>query len=120
MKTLLSTALVACLCLPSWSQAASENEGQSRRPKGPDIEFLDSTEAYWVNKSFNDTLFYGAGGSVNSVRKERDQFRNDEALRKIYKPTKIVEITVSGNPQTTPMPRLRMDGKEAPSRPSNP
>lgn len=117
MRAVFSLALLACLALPGWSQAAdSKDEGQ-KRPSGPEVEFLDSTEAYWVNKGFNDTLFYGAGGSMNSARNERDQFRSDQALRKIYKPTRVIEIRVDGKTQQVAAPTLKMDGKAVKTSP---
>ena len=107
----LALVLLAGLVLasPSWAQSSSNNDPRPKN-EGPEVEFLDSQDAYWVNKGFNDTLYYGAGGSVNAARLERDQFRDDQALRKIYKPTKVVEIKVNGPAKTVPV--LKIDGKE--------
>jgi hypothetical protein len=90
-----------------WAQSS---EAPTPKSDGPDVRFVDSPDAYWVNKSVNDTLYYGAGGSFNAARHERDQFRDDQALLRIYKPTKTVEIKSSGKAQTAPV--LRMNGKE--------
>jgi hypothetical protein len=111
MRLLLACALaVCCLAGPGWSQGADPDTTptpRSRSDQDASFEFVDSQDAYWVTKAFNDTLYYNGGGSVNSVRLERDQFRNDDVLRKIYKPSKV---EVKGS---TKGPTLKMGDKEA-------
>lgn len=113
---LVCTLLVGCLWASGWAQSDPASPSPSEPAKAssssnePDVEFIDSKDAYWVNKGFNDTLFYGApGGSVNAVRLERDQFRSDDVLRKIYKPPQGVEV--KGSNKTAPV--LKMGGKES-------
>jgi hypothetical protein len=115
---ILSAALVASLlAAPAFAQSNSNRyqEGENakiRELQSPEVEFLNSSEAYWVTKGYNDMLYYGNGGSVNSVRLERDQFRADQALQGIYKPAQIVEIKVNGKVTNPVVPTLKMGGKE--------
>jgi len=113
MRRVIAGALtVLSLMAPTWSQESkpetSDSTTATKRPE-PDVEFVDSQDAYWVTKAFNDTVYYNGGGSINSVRNERDQFRNDEVLRKIYKPAKV-EIKVSSKDAKGPV--LKMGDKE--------
>lgn len=121
MKHLLITLVAAASLLsPAWSQTTEAVPSNQERPKngGPDVEFVDSEEAYWVNRGFNDMLYYGANGSPNSVRLERNQYRADKALNKIYKPPQGVEIIKNGQVQPQTPPKLKIDGQEARTRPS--
>ncbi len=114
-QLIVCAAALCCLTGPSWSQGADRDTAETApknvERKGSDVEFIDSTDAYWVTKSFNDTLYCNGGGSVNSCRLERDQFRNDDVLSKIYKPAKV-EVKVNGKVQQPTMPVLKMGGKE--------
>lgn len=109
-KVLACAALLFCFAAPTWSQEpqSEPDTTRTRAEQEPDVEFLDSADAYWVTKGFNDTLYYNGGGSVNSVRLERDQWRNDEALKKMQKP--LGKIEVKGKSATRPV--LKMGGKE--------
>ena len=76
-----------------------------------DLDFVDSKEAYWVHKGFNDTMFGVNSGSFNNARHERAQARDEEVIRKLYKPTQVVEMVVKGkviNPATP----LTIQGKK--------
>jgi len=84
-------------------------EQQRKEVEGMQFDFVDSSEAYWVTRSLNDTL-YNAGGSVNSVNLERDQVRQDAKLSKMYKPPEVVEVRVQGK-KVGPMPNLKINGK---------
>ncbi|MBT9588847.1 hypothetical protein IV102_36265 [bacterium] len=111
MRRVLAGALTLfCLAAPGWSQGAEPDTAaapRSRQEQEPDVEFLDSRDAYWVTKAFNDTLYVNGGGSINACRLERDQFRNDDILRKIYKPSKVEVKTSSKD-----VPTLKMGGKD--------
>ena len=112
-RVLVCAVALTCLAAPSWSQGADSDTTagtKTSEKKDSGVEFLDSSDAYWVTKGFNDTLY--GGGSVNSVRLERNQFRNNDILSKIYKPTKIVEVTINGKVQPPTVPTLKMNGKE--------
>ncbi|MBS2037391.1 hypothetical protein JST97_20550 [bacterium] len=105
------------LAVPGWSQATGSDTSttpttkEARTGDVEDVEFIDSREAYWVNKGFNDMLYYNGGGSPSSVRAERDKFRADEALNKITKPM-VVEVKVTGKTEAQSIPSLKMGGKE--------
>lgn len=117
MRRIIMSALVlGCLAVPGWSQGAepdTSTKATTEKKTGDveDVEFLDSREAYWVNKGFNDMLYYNGGGTPNSVRAERDKFRADEALSKITKPM-VVEVKVTGKTEAQSIPPLKMGGKE--------
>jgi hypothetical protein len=113
-RILFSAFVLGCLAVPGWSQGAQADTKPATTEKKTDVEdveFLDSREAYWVNKGFNDMLYYNGGGSVNAVRAERDKFRADEALSKITKPM-VVEVKVTGKTEAQSMPPLKIGGKE--------
>ena len=113
MRRLMACALTLfCLAAPGWSQGEPDipKTERTRQEQEPEFEFLDSQDAYWVTKGFNDTLYYNGGGSFNSVRLERDQFRNDDVLRKIYKPGKVEVISSSKDSKNPPV--LKMGGQE--------
>jgi len=90
-------------------------ENTPERPGGTEVDFVDSSEGYWLNRGLNDTI-YGANGSYNSVRLERNQVRSGEALNKIYKPPTVVEVTVNGKVLRSPTPPLKIDGKVVESK----
>lgn len=114
----ISTAILALslLAAPAYAQSSSRyNEAENakmRELQTPEVQFLNSSEAYWVTKGYNDMLYYGNGGSPNAVRLERDQFRVDQALHGIYKPAQIVEIKVNGKVVNSGVHTLKMGGKE--------
>ena len=117
-RILFSAFVLGCLAVPGWSQGAEPDTSTTktattdkRTGDVDDVEFLDSREAYWVNKGFNDMLYTNGGGSMNSVRAERDKFRADEALNKITKPM-VLEVKVSGKTEAQSLPTLKMDKKE--------
>jgi len=115
-RIILSALVLGCLAVPGWSQGAqpdTSDKANTEKKTGDveDVEFLDSREAYWVTKGFNDMLYYNGGGTPNSVRAERDKFRADEALNKITKPM-VVEVKVQGKTEAQSMPPLKIGGKE--------
>lgn len=116
-RIIMSAFVLGCLAVPGWSQGADADTSatkattEKRTGDVEDVEFLDSREAYWVNKGFNDMLYYNGGGTPNSVRAERDKFRADEALNKITKPM-VVEVKVTGKTEAQSMPPLKRGGKE--------
>jgi len=116
-RIILSALVLGCLAVPGWSQGAepdtSATKTTTEKKTGDveDVEFLDSREAYWVTKGFNDMLYYNGGGTPNAVRAERDKFRADEALNKITKPM-VVEVKVQGKTEAQSMPPLKIGGKE--------
>ncbi len=113
-RIIMSAFVLGCLAVPGWSQGADADTSTTKpttEKTSSDVEFLDSREAYWVNKGFNDMLYYNGGGTYNSVRAERDKFRADEALSKITKPM-VVEVKVSGKTEAQSMPPLKRGGKE--------
>lgn len=105
--TVIALTLLSCL-----GMARAEPQTDKKKTSGPDVNFLNSEESYWVNKGFNDTIYTGNSGSQNSARSERDQFRADQALDAIYKPTEVVQVTVVGRPKPATMPTLKMGGRE--------
>ena len=110
MRRVLACALTLfCLAAPGWSQGAEPDTAPPPKAAQEDsgVEFLDSPDAYWVTKEFNDTLYMNGGGSINACRLERDQFRSDDVLRKIYKPSKV-EVKSSSKD----VPTLKMGGKD--------
>jgi len=117
-RILFSAFVLGCLAVPGWSQGAEADTSptktettEKRTGDVEDVEFLDSREAYWVNKGFNDMLYTNGGGSLNSVRAERDKFRAEEALNKITKPM-VMEVKVSGKTEAQSIPTLKMGQKE--------
>ncbi|MBX3170875.1 MAG: hypothetical protein KF760_25940 [Candidatus Eremiobacteraeota bacterium] len=116
-RIMMSAFVLGCLAVPGWSQGAEADTSttkpttEKRSSDVEDVEFIDSREAYWVNKGFNDMLYYNGGGTPNSVRAERDKFRADEALSKITKPM-VVEVKVSGKTEAQSIPPLKIGGKE--------
>jgi hypothetical protein len=120
LKGLVALGLVAALfAAPAQAQTqdttkrtardAKAIEQQRKEVEGMQFDFVDSSEAYWVTRGLNDTL-YNAGGSVNSVNLERDQVRQDAKLSKMYKPPEVVEVRVQGK-KVGPMPNLKINGK---------
>lgn len=113
----LGVALLASPALAQESTAtttrtpreAKNLEQQRKEVEGMEVDFVDSSEAYWITRSLNDTL-YNAGGSVNSVNLERDQVRKDDKIAKMYKPPQVVEVRVKGKP-VGPMPTLKINGR---------
>ncbi|MBN9414029.1 hypothetical protein ABS71_22600 [bacterium SCN 62-11] len=116
-RIVLSALVLGCLAVPGWCQGAEADTSttktttEKKNDGGQDVEFLDSREAYWVNKGFNDMLYYNGGGTPNAVRAERDKFRADEALSKITKPM-VVEVKVTGKTEAQSIPPLKIGGKE--------
>lgn len=119
LLVMCASALVF-LALPGWSQTATSEtstpttQATTEQHKTADIDevkFLDSREAYWVNKGFSDMLYCNGGGTFNAVRAERDKFRADEALNKITKPM-VFEVKVEGKTEAQSIPTLKMGGKE--------
>ena len=117
LKVLMAVGLgVALLASPAFAQDttkkspkdAKTQEQQKKDAEGMEFDFVDSSEAYWVTRSLNDTL-YNAGYSPNAVNSERDQVRVDGKLSRMYKPPEVVEIKVKGRP-VGPMPTLRING----------
>lgn len=104
------------LTIPALAQEAPKRtareaktiEQQRKEVEGMDFDFVDSSEAYWVTRSLNDTLYNQ--GSVNAVNLERDQVRKDDKLATMYKPPEVVEVRVKGKP-VGPMPTLKINGK---------
>lgn len=43
----------------------------------PELRFLDCDHHYWVHRGFNDALYYGGGGSLNSAQSDRFQSRRE-------------------------------------------
>lgn len=114
MRRLACVLVLFLASAPCFAQGNVQNQGDSdkvRELRSPEVQFLDSEDAYWVTRSYNDILFYGAPGSQNAVRLEREQFRS-EALSGIYKPAQIVEIKVNGKVVNSSIPTLKMGGKE--------
>ena len=73
-----------------------------------EFDFVDSSEAYWVTRGLNDTL-YNAGYSPNAVSAERDQVRGTaEKVTKMYKPPEVVQMYYKA--KTGPPPTLRING----------
>ena len=101
--------ILLALALPGWSQTPAPTE-PARSPGDADVEFIDSQEAYWVNKGFNDVLFYGAQGSINAARNERDQHRSEELMRKLYRGPQVVGAQVGGKKNASSV--LKINGKE--------
>ena len=63
-RIIMSAFVLGCLAVPGWSQGADADTSttkattEKRTGDVEDVEFLDSREAYWVNKGFNDMLYY--------------------------------------------------------------
>lgn len=117
-RIFVCACVLGFLAVPGWSQATGSDASTSTPTTSDkktgdveDVEFIDSREAYWVNKGFNDMLYYNGGGGPSSVRAERDKFRADEALNKITKPM-VVEVKVTGKTEAQSIPPLKMGGKE--------
>ena len=129
ISILVATLLLGTLtAFPTWAEPNKQNprsgvrtDDEKRKDlEGTDVEVVDSSEGYWLNRGLNETL-YGANGSFNSVRLERNQARTDEALSKIYKAPTVVEVTVNGRVLKSPTPPLKMNGKVVDTAPrSNP
>ena len=97
MKRLLLALVLVSVLTPAFAQANRSAEevyggaqtsanGQSKQDlQSAEVEFVDSPNAYWVNRGVNDTI-YGSGGSVNAVRFERYQTRDEALLNKLRKP----------------------------------
>ena len=86
-------------------------EAKLKALQGAEVDFLDSKDAYWVHKGFNDTIFGVNSGSFNNVRHEREQFREDEMIKNLYKPTKVVDVVVNGKKVDMATP-LKMQGRK--------
>jgi hypothetical protein len=117
MRQVRAGFLVLALCLtvsaqtPSTPEATTAPEEPSKRQiQDADVEFVDSEEAYWVNKGFNDVLFYGAQGSVNAARNERDQHRSEALVRKLYRGPQVIGAQVGGKKSSPSL--LKINGKE--------
>jgi hypothetical protein len=74
-----------------------------------EVEFIDSRDSYWVNRSFNDMMFGVNGGVINEAHIERNHDREEEALRKIYKPPTLVEVVIKNKKPAAPP--LMINGK---------
>lgn len=117
MRQVRAGLLVLALCFTVSAQAPSTpadtpapEEASKREIRDADVEFVDSEEAYWVNKGFNDVLFYGAQGSVNAARNERDQHRSEALVRKMYRGPQVVGAQVGGKKASPSL--LKINGKE--------
>lgn len=109
MRYACAGLILLALAMPGWSQTPTSEESP-RKPGDAEVEFIDSQEAYWVNKGFNDVLFYGAQGSINAARNERDQHRSEEQIRKLYRGPQVIEAQVSGKKSSGSV--LKINGKE--------
>ena len=93
------------------SVQSNTNNPKRQELQQTEVDFLDSKEAYWVHKGFNDTIFGVNSGSFNNVRHEREQAREDEMIKKLYKPTQVVEIVVKGK-TIDPATPLKIQGRK--------
>lgn len=78
---------------PKAPRDAKTLEQQKKDAEGMEFDFVDSSEAYWVTRSLNDTIF-NAGYSPNAVNLERDQVRRDDKISRMYKPPEVVEVRI--------------------------
>jgi hypothetical protein len=77
-----------------------------------EMEFVDSPDAIWVNRSVNDTVYW-PGMSPNSVYIERDSRRAAAfQVGKLSHGVRIDDITIDQTPATTY--QLNINGRVVP------
>jgi hypothetical protein len=122
--TIIAAIALIALATPGWSQQGTKSKPAPANPdsktsvqndttspgyrdlQDTDVQFVDAPDAYWVNRGFNDTIF-GSSGSVNAVRSERNQSRDDEIFNKLKKPQQKIEVLVNGKSQDSSLNRFR-------------
>lgn len=120
MNVIKSVALATCLSFglllagpvaaeKSEKAKSKETVAQEEDDRGPDVSFMDSTEAQWFRRSVNDSVYW-PGYSPNAVFIERDQVRTEKL--NIYKPTTEVRFGKLQSRQAPPPDyKLTVNGK---------
>lgn len=121
MNVIKSVALATCLSFglmlagpvaAEKSEKAKSKETvaqEEEEDRGPDVSFMDSTEAQWFRRSVNDSVYW-PGYSPNAVFIERDQVRTQKL--NIYKPTTEVRFGKLQSRQAPPPDyKLTVNGK---------
>jgi hypothetical protein len=122
--TLIAAVTLMVLASPGWAQQGTKSKPAPSNPdsatsvqsdstspgyrdlQDTDVQFVDAPDAYWVNRGFNDTIF-GSSGSVNAVRSERNQSRDDEIFNRLKKGPQKIEVLVNGKSQESSLNRFR-------------
>ena len=67
-KTAALLTLLACL----GAAQADPPANKDKKEGGPDVNFLNSEESYWVNKGFNDTIYTDEGNHTTYQGENRN------------------------------------------------